>query len=113
MKTESDPRIVDKIFKYADLENKQVLEVGCGDGRISSLMIGKAGKLIAVDPDEEKIRAAGKVIPNAEFPIGSGENLEFSEGCFDIVIFTLSLHHQDSNAALREAKRVRKEEGKT
>jgi len=111
MKDNSDRRIVEKIFQFADLKYKQVLEIGCGNGRITSLLVGKSEKLVAIEPDVEKIREAQKKISGTDFRIGSGENLEFSDDCFDLVIFTLSLHHQNSNAAIREATRVLKNEG--
>ena len=36
------------------------LEVGCGNGRITSLLVGKPQKLIGIDPDAEKIKEARK-----------------------------------------------------
>ncbi len=112
MKNDSDQRIVEKILKCADLDNKHVLEIGCGNGRITSLMVGIPEKLIAIEPDLDHIREARKRVSGVEFRIGSGENLEFSDKYFDVVIFTLSLHHQDSKAAIREASRVLKDGGK-
>ncbi|QTA90090.1 class I SAM-dependent methyltransferase [Desulfonema magnum] len=109
MKTDSDQRIAEKILQVADLENKQVLEIGCGDGRITSLMVGKPKQLTAIEPDAEKIREARKKVSGADFRIGSGENLKFPDKCFDLVIFTLSLHHQNSKLAIREAGRVVKD----
>lgn len=111
MKDNSAKKIAEKIFQFADLNNKQVLEIGCGDGRITSLLVGKAESLIAIEPDAKKIREARKKVPGADFRIGSGVTLEFSNAYFDLVIFTLSLHHQDSLAAIREATRVLKDEG--
>ncbi len=106
MKEDSDQRIVEKILQFISLENKQVLEIGCGNGRITSLLVGKPKKLTAIEPDAEKIREARKKIAGVNFQVGTGENLEFSDKCFDVVIFTLSLHHQDSRVAISEAKRV-------
>jgi len=111
MKDNSALKIVDKIFQFTNLKNKQVLEVGCGDGRITSLLVGMPEELIAIEPDAEKIEKAQKNVSGADFRIGTGEYLEFSDKFFDIVIFTLSLHHQESNAAIMEAKRVLKNEG--
>jgi len=111
MKIDSDQRIIEKILQFADLENKQVLEIGCGNGRITSLMVGKPKNLIAIEPDAESIREAREKVPGVDFRIGSGENLEFSDERFDLVIFTLSLHHQNSKAAIREASRVLKNKG--
>ena len=106
MNDNSDQKIIDKIRQFADLENKKVLEVGCGDGRITSLLYGKPQKIVAIDPDTRKIRDAGNNLSGVDFRIGSGENLDFPDAYFDLVIFTLSLHHQDSSAAIREAARV-------
>ncbi len=111
MKENSDARIAEKILQFTDLGNKQVLEVGCGNGRITSFLVGKPKKLIAIEPDAEEIKEARKKVSGADFLTGSGEYLEFSDERFDMVIFTLSLHHQDSSKAIREATRVLKDNG--
>ncbi len=111
MHNDSDIKIADKIFQFADLNNKHVLEVGCGDGRITSLLVGKPKVLIAIDPYVMNIRKAQQQVSGVHFRIGSGENLDFSNDIFDFVIFTLSLHHQDSDVALHEAQRVLKSGG--
>lgn len=111
MKTDSGQRIAEKIFQIVDLKCKKVLEVGCGNGRISSLLASKTEQLIAVDPDQLKIEEAKSRDVGAEYYVGSGENLVFSDNVFDVVVFTLSLHHQNSQQALNEAKRVLKKSG--
>ncbi len=111
MEQDSDRITLKKIQQFAELDNKHILEIGCGDGRITSMIVGKANTIIAIDPDEESIKEAQETIPGADFRTGTGECLEFSNNCFDLVIFTLSLHHQDRQAALREATRVLKDEG--
>ena len=112
MKENSDQKIYEKIVNYLNLDNTKVLEIGCGDGRISSLLAVESGSLIAIDPDEKKILQAKTHILNVDFQIGSGEELNFPNSFFDIVIFTLSLHHQNSQKALAEATRVLKNSGK-
>lgn len=112
MKENSGQKIFEKIVKYADLRSKNILEIGCGDGRISSLLSAESDSLFAVDPDEKKIRQAKTNISGVDFRIGSGENLNFPNSIFDIVIFTLSLHHQNSHKAISEANRVLKAGGK-
>lgn len=112
MEEYSDQKIYEKIVKYTDLANKNILEIGCGDGRISSLLSEESDSLIAVDSDEKKIRQAKAHISGVDFRIGSGEKLNFPNNFFDIVIFTLSLHHQNSQKAISEATRVLKIGGK-
>jgi ubiquinone/menaquinone biosynthesis C-methylase UbiE len=111
MKTDSDQRIAEKIFQFVDLKGKRILEVGCGNGRISSILASKTDQLVAIDPDKRKIEEAKARGVGVEFYVGSGEDLDFPNNVFDVIIFTLSLHHQDSEQALKEAIRVFKEGG--
>ncbi|BBO85025.1 hypothetical protein DSCO28_55910 [Desulfosarcina ovata subsp. sediminis] len=111
MKTNSDRKLSEKIVEFVNLKNKKVLEVGCGDGRITSLLAGKPKELIAIDPDEIKIMEARKNISGVIFYISPGEHTPFSDEYFDLVIFTLSLHHQDSDSGIEEAKRITKKDG--
>jgi SAM-dependent methyltransferase len=112
MKEYSGQKIFEKIGKHATLKNKKVLEIGCGSGRISSLLAEECNALVAIDPDEKDIENARARIPGVDFRVGSGEKLDFPDSSFDLVIFTLSLHHQDSRKALKEAARVAKPGGR-
>jgi len=42
---------------------KSVLEVGCGDGRLTWLFAGQASQVIGIDPKEERIHQAQENIP--------------------------------------------------
>jgi len=94
------------IEQFVALQDQKILEVGCGDGRMSKLLAHNSRKYIAIDPDEHSIEKAKSEIPNVDFRIGSGEALEFEDESFPIILFTLSLHHLASNLALKEAHRV-------
>lgn len=111
MQEYSAQKICDKIFEYAQLKDKEILEIGCGSGRISSILSAQANLLTAIDPDEKAILQAAEDFPEIDFRIGSGESLNFEDNSFDIVIFTLSLHHQNSESALIEASRILKNGG--
>ncbi|MDD4307388.1 MAG: class I SAM-dependent methyltransferase [Thermoplasmata archaeon] len=106
MEQDREKREFAKITEYADLRGKAVLEVGCGNGRASAMLVRAVGTLTAIDPDSELINSAKTSVPGADFLVGSGEALDFPDGKFDAVIFTFSLHHQDSAMALKEAHRV-------
>jgi len=112
MEQDRDCITLSKILQFADLRDQEVLEIGCGDGRITSQMAGKAKRLVAIDPDAANIAQAKKNMEGVDLRIGSGECLEFPRKSFDVILFTLSLHHQDSSVALREAKRVLKDHGR-
>lgn len=95
-----------KIEEFIDLNGKTLLEIGCGDGRLTALLAGKAAAITAIDPDESSLETARRNINGVNFLIGSGEKLDFDAETFDIVMFGYSLHHQDCVKALAEAGRV-------
>ena len=112
MEQDRDCITLSKILQFADLRNQEVLEIGCGDGRITTQLVGKAKRIVAIDPDPAIIAEAKKNMEGVDLHIGSGECLEFPSESFDVILFTLSLHHQDSSLALREAKRVLRDHGR-
>jgi len=76
---------------------KRVLEVGCGDGRLT-LRLVKFGieKIIAFDPDPKLIRAARKNLPQKykdriEYRVGNAEHVKQKANLFDVVIFSWAL----------------------
>jgi ubiquinone/menaquinone biosynthesis C-methylase UbiE len=112
MEQDRDCITLSKILQFADLRDQEVLEIGCGDGRITTQLVGKVKRLVAIDPDPAIIAEAKENTKGVSLRIGSGEYLEFPSKSFDIILFTLSLHHQDSSLALREAKRVLRDHGR-
>ncbi|MBW2650175.1 MAG: class I SAM-dependent methyltransferase [Deltaproteobacteria bacterium] len=101
------------IERFANLKGSRVLEVGCGDGRLTVLLAGKSGELVAIDPDDACIAEARRNIRGVDFRIGSGEAMEFEDESFDLIIFTMSLHHHtDCAQALREAHRTLGKDGR-
>lgn len=95
-----------KIDEFVNLDGKQILDVGCGDGRLTAFLAEKADKVVAIDPEENQIKAAKAAVQGVDFQIGYGEALAFPDESFDLVFFSYSLHHQDCSIALSEAWRV-------
>ena len=54
----SDDIEIKKINEFVNLKDKQVLEIGCGDGRLSSFLAQKAGNLTSIDIDEVSLEEA-------------------------------------------------------
>lgn len=75
--------------------SKRVLEIGCGDGAVAAAL-GRAGlAVVAIDSDPARIeqaKARGVDARVAAWP-------HFSDGRFDAILFTRSLHHVDDLAA--------------
>ena len=112
MEQDRDCVTLAKILQFVDLRDQEVLEIGCGDGRITSQLVGKAKRLVAIDPDAANIAEVKENMGGVGLRIGSGECLEFPSGSFGVILFTLSLHHQDSRVALREAQRALRDDGR-
>ncbi|MCP4024577.1 MAG: class I SAM-dependent methyltransferase [Desulfobacteraceae bacterium] len=111
MKYDSDQVTIQTIKKFIDFKDKAVLEIGCGSGKTASLLANNTKKYIGIDPDKTAIETARGLFQNVDFQIGSGESLAFENASFDVVLFTLSLHHQNSQKALSQANRVLKRKG--
>jgi ubiquinone/menaquinone biosynthesis C-methylase UbiE len=82
--------------RAADWRGKRVVEIGCGDGRLT-LRLAKLGALVdAVDPDRGMLRLARRSLPTrlaqaVHFRRGHAERLPFQDQTFDIAIFAWSL----------------------
>ena len=112
MNSASEQIEVQAIHDLVELSGRHVLEVGCGSGRISADIAAPAKIFIGIDPDAAAIARAAVAVPSAIFQTGSGELLPFAGASFNVVLFTLSLHHQNPVQALREAARVLRPDGR-
>ncbi len=52
------------LFDLADFSGQRVLEIGCGDGRLTWRYAGKAGHVTAIDPFADAITRAKENIPD-------------------------------------------------
>ena len=111
MEYDKEHKVIQMIEQYLDCHGQDILEVGCGEGHVSAWLAPKARKYIAIDLDPEQLEKARSAHPEVDFRIGNGQALAFAEGSFSRVLFTLSLHHQESRVALQEARRVLTEDG--
>lgn len=82
--------------RVADLRGARVLEMGCGDGRLTQGIAEEAAHVLAFDPDAEAVAEARGALPTqiaekVSFRVASAEQLEIEPGSFDLVIFSWSL----------------------
>ena len=59
----------DALFDLAELEGREVLEIGCGDGRLTWRYADRADHVTAIDPFEDAIGRAKERLPPSDFPI--------------------------------------------
>ena len=84
------------LHKLVDFSGQRVLEVGCGDGRLSWAYAGSTRQVTGIDPDSDAIRVAQYDIPadlrkNTTFACASSLNLPFPHERFDIALLSWSL----------------------
>jgi len=86
------------LFDLADFNGKHILEIGCGDGRLTRRYADVVAHVTAIDPFEEGIRWAKKDLPDTlrdrvEFHHRAFEDFaDVTESAvFDIVILSWSL----------------------
>jgi ubiquinone/menaquinone biosynthesis C-methylase UbiE len=101
------------IRKKFDLENKKVLDFGCGIG--SSSYICSPDNYLGIDPDSERVDYAQRIYPNHTFRILEEKQLPLTDGSIDYVLIVAVLHHIPSaeiQLYLQEFKRILKQHGK-
>jgi ubiquinone/menaquinone biosynthesis C-methylase UbiE len=82
--------------RLGDFRDRRVLELGCGDGRLTLGIAEEAASVLAFDPDREAVERARQSLP-AEFPervtylVASGKEIELEPLSFDLVVFSWSL----------------------
>jgi 2-polyprenyl-3-methyl-5-hydroxy-6-metoxy-1,4-benzoquinol methylase len=86
------------LFDLADFRDKHVLEIGCGDGRLTWRYADKAAHVTAIEPSAEQIALAVEKLPNnllgrVEFHVAALEDFaaHSAPSIFDLVILSYSL----------------------
>jgi 2-polyprenyl-3-methyl-5-hydroxy-6-metoxy-1,4-benzoquinol methylase len=94
----SDPEEseVKAIRSLVDLRNKRVLEIGCGDGRLTWRYADQAARVTAIDPVELQIEAAVAATPphlrrRVRFKVGDATTERFRPAAYDVAILSWSL----------------------
>ncbi len=110
---------MERTLKHVSIADKDVLEVGCGDGRLTFKYAPMAKRVVAIDPKAEEIGKAKSGVPSRllsklRFQVGKGESLPFSDESFHVVLFTYSLccvSPPNMKRALEESWRVLRPSG--
>lgn len=97
------------------LKNKKILDLGCGDGNMSTyFMENGAKKVVGIDISKNMIEVANKnnKYPNAEYYTLKMENISKLKEKFDIVYSSLAFHYvKDYNKLLKDINRLLKVNG--
>jgi len=81
--------------EIAALDGARVLEIGCGDGRLTFRYAAAARSVTAIDPSEQAIVRARRAMPadlaaRVRFEVGSALELDQPPASFDVALFSHS-----------------------
>ena len=93
---DADRNEIKFLRKFVDLTDKRVLEIGCGEGRLTWQYASETRSTIAVDIDRDSLRVAcvdrsSDLEDKIHFSCSTSEYLPFSKERFDIAILAWSL----------------------
>jgi ubiquinone/menaquinone biosynthesis C-methylase UbiE len=105
MSLQKDPEGLEAktLRRFLDFQDKHVLEVGCGEGRLTFKYAASAKQVTAFDPDHDALRIARTDLATklnardesrgtyAHFLGASASHIPFSKETFDIAILAWSL----------------------
>jgi predicted RNA methylase len=82
--------------RVGDFRGRRVLELGCGDGRLTLGVAADAAHVLAFDPDAEAVARGRASLPEelaarVEYRVASGTEIEVPPGSFDLALFSWSL----------------------
>ncbi len=91
-----------------------VLDLGCGDGLFSHLLVKAGFEVVGIDPEAAAIEQAKQQVNRQTYPCtiprfveGDGASLPFKDGSFQaVVLFDVIEHLQNPIRLLREVRRV-------
>lgn len=83
------------LHQFVDFAGKRVLEIGCGEGRLTWQYARKAQSTVGIDLDADALRVATIDRPsdleeNVHFARAQSEQLPFSKETFDIAVLAWS-----------------------
>ena len=96
LQRDPEPYETKYLHTFADFVGKQVLEIGCGDGRITWQYAKSASRSTGIDLDGESLRIAAMdrtpdLQGKASFAHADSVHLPFPRETFDIVVLAWSL----------------------
>jgi ubiquinone/menaquinone biosynthesis C-methylase UbiE len=84
------------LHRLVDVKDRRVLEVGCGEGRLTWRYARSAKQVVGIDPDSDAVRVANYDMPDdlrksTVFACASSLQLPFPNEIFDIALLSWSL----------------------
>jgi len=83
-----------------------VLDLAAGTGAVTRLLIGRAARVVAVEPDERMRAVLAARCPEAEVLEGRAEDIPLPDASVDAVVIASAWHWLDPDRAVPEITRV-------
>ena len=83
-----------------------VLDLAAGTGAVTRELVGRAPRVIAVEPDERMRAVRAARCPEAEVLAGRGEDIPLPDASVDAVVISSAWHWLDPERAVPEITRV-------
>jgi 2-polyprenyl-3-methyl-5-hydroxy-6-metoxy-1,4-benzoquinol methylase len=82
--------------RLCDFRERRVLELGCGEGRLTTPIAREAAHVFAFDTDAHAVEKARRSLPveveqRVTFRVASGKEVEIERHAFEIALFSWSL----------------------
>jgi SAM-dependent methyltransferase len=105
----SEPLALKFFELIAPEAGSRVLDVGCGPGVLTSVLVERLGPeaVSAVDPSPPFVEAAHRRLPGVDIRVGNAEDLPYGDDSFDAALAQLVVNFMnDAVQGLREMGRV-------
>ena len=84
------------LSEIAPVDGHRVLELGCGDGRLTFQIADRARSVLAVDPDGDRVAAARSALrpdlaEKVELVVAAATEVDSPPREFDLALFSWSL----------------------
>ena len=83
-----------------------ILDLAAGTGVVTRELVGRADRVVAVEPDERMRAVLAARCPGAEVLDGRGENIPLPDASVDAVVISAAWHWLDPERAVPEITRV-------
>jgi SAM-dependent methyltransferase len=98
-------RRLDLLRRYVDLNNKRILDIGCGVGAFVRRLREFSAEVYGTDIDRESVVRGTEAVPNLGLAVG--EYMPFKDATFDVILLHEVLEHVDNDVeTLKEARRL-------
>jgi ubiquinone/menaquinone biosynthesis C-methylase UbiE len=99
------------LAEYPNSHVGSAVDLGAGTGACTRLLLNRADRVTAVEPDDRMRAILGTAVPGATALVGRGEAIPLPDASVDAVFASSSWHWMDPRAALTEVGRVLRPSG--